>query len=217
MIGNLVLTVVSLPRTHAYALASMEDQQITKVVLLGHSFIKRLDRFMRENAEDANLRLHTDKFEVIIRARGGLRVPLLACALSRELDFEASNGLVFLQIGGNDIKNNCNISSIISAITSVAEYLIHTKDVRRVIIGQLFRRRPTVVGPMYNSHVININKGIEVWRKQSDCPISFWKHRGFWDPDMNYLANDGVHLNKNKYMRKYLQSIKSAVLHASRQ
>jgi hypothetical protein len=69
-----------------YALSSMEDQQITKVVLLGHSFIKPA-----KNEENANLRcLYTDKHQVITRTRGGLRVAQLSSAVSREFNFEAT-------------------------------------------------------------------------------------------------------------------------------
>ncbi|KAK3107421.1 hypothetical protein FSP39_014198 [Pinctada imbricata] len=195
----------------------MEEQhQMTKVVLMGHSFIRRLGEFMNEDETNSNLRLYANQFEVIVRARGGLRVPDLAIAASRELDFDANNGIVFLQIGGNDIKSRCNIHSIVSSITSFAQYLIHVKNVRHVLIGQLLRRRPDKVGHLYNGHVIKINIALDAWCSRSEYPIKFWKHRGFWSPDLNFLSRDGVHLKKEKYMLKYLQSIKSAVLHASR-
>lgn len=92
-----------------------------------HSFISRLDHFMRENVNNANSRLDKDKFKVIV-----LRVSRLACSASGELYFEAVNCIVFVQIGGNDIRNICNNYSIISAINSFAESLIHAKNVRHV-------------------------------------------------------------------------------------
>ncbi|KAK3082424.1 hypothetical protein FSP39_012310 [Pinctada imbricata] len=134
-----------------------------------------------------------------VRARGGLRVPDLAIAASRELDFDANNGIVFLQIGGNDIKSRCNIHSIVSSITSFAQYLIHVKNVRHVLIGQLLRRRPDKVGHLYNGHVIKINIALDAWCSRSEYPIKFWKHRGFWSPDLNFLSRDGVHLKKEKH------------------
>ena len=46
----------------------------------------------------------------------------------------------------------------------------------------------------------------------------FWHHRGFWD-SFNFLVRDGVHIlndgSDRRQMKKYLQSIKSAVLFAA--
>jgi hypothetical protein len=183
-------------------------------VLLGHSFIKGLERFMLEDVEDANLRLYTDKFQVIICARGGLRVPQfsLHCIMQVKLWSAECLVIVFLQIGGNDIRNNCNIYSINYLRSGVPD---PHKGCSSYHYRTTFTAKTDCCRSDVHSHVINTNKGIESWCRQSDCAITFWKHQGFGDTDMNYLAVDGVHLNKNKYMRKYLQSIKSAVLHAS--
>jgi hypothetical protein len=187
----------------------MEDPQNcprpTTVVLLGHSFIRRLNTFMQEDVANSNLRLDREKFDVIVRARGGLKVPQLT---AREFDFQAENGIVYLQIGGNDIRSNCNVGRIITAITSFAQYLVHAKNVRRVIVGQILRRRPDVVCRHFNDYVIDINKGLESWCKQTGLPISFWKHRGFWDPDLAFLCRDGVHLKNTKQKKNSCRALR---------
>jgi hypothetical protein len=58
---------------------------------------------MQEDVANFNLRLDRDQFDVIVRARGGLKVPQLT---AHEFDFEVENGIVYIQIGGNDIRSN---------------------------------------------------------------------------------------------------------------
>ncbi|XP_061195987.1 uncharacterized protein LOC133204262 [Saccostrea echinata] len=192
------------------------------VVLIGHSFIRRLGVLINNEREFNNLRLQKDKFEVIIRARGGLRTHELAN--SRELldfqDIHTEGGICFIQIGGNDLSDPRSTPNIVvRQIMALAQFLLLTKNFSYVVIGQLLRRNPSKVGSQYNYKVIDTNKLLHDQCHSSTSNLIFWHHRGFWDPDMKYLARDGVHLkdssHDHRFMNKYLQSIKSAVLHAS--
>ena len=48
------------------------------VVLVGHSFIRRLGIFMENSPDHVKLKLNEHLFNVILRAKGGLKVPKLA-------------------------------------------------------------------------------------------------------------------------------------------
>ena len=191
------------------------------VVLVGHSFIRRLGIFTENSPDHVNLKLNKHRFNVILRAKGGLKVPELAN--SRNLldfsDLVTEDNICFMQIGGNDISNvHVAPNDVARQIMSLAHFLIETNKFSHVVIGQLLRRHPRKVGREYNSKVIDTNKLLHD-ECQHTNNIIFWHHHGFWDDDMKYLADDGVHLKDSQqdhqFMNKYLQSIKSAVLHAS--
>lgn len=195
----------------------------TNVVLMGHSYIRRLGFFMENTQEYSNLKLKKENYQVFIRAFGSLRTSDLA--YSREfLDVEGvetEDGVCFLQTGGNDLTSTCVTANEVAwKIMTLANLLFMTKKFRRVVIGQLLRRDPKKVGSMYNNKVIETNKLLHNLCKSTDNNVIFWHHRGFWDPEMKYLASDGLHIHyskqNNRYMTKYLQSVKFAVLHAHR-
>ena len=100
---------------------------------------------------------------------------------------------------------------------SLVHFFIETNKFSHFVTGQLLRRKSRKVDRReYNSKVIDTNKLLHDEYQHTDN-IIFWHHHGFWDDDMTYLADDGVHLKDSQqdhqFMNKYLQSIKSAVLH----
>ncbi|KAJ8301835.1 hypothetical protein KUTeg_020822 [Tegillarca granosa] len=168
---------------------------------------------------DANLRLSRSIYTVTTRSRGGLKVRTLANDASMT-QFSTQQDIVFLQIGGNDLCNpGLRVESLCHQITSFAHYLRHGVGIRRVIIGQLLRRQPWATDSDYNARVVSLNNLLSAWTKENqDLSIYFWHHRGFWDATLSYLdPRDGVHLlyspTNQTIMRKYLRSIRSAVLH----
>ncbi|KAK3100085.1 hypothetical protein FSP39_014558 [Pinctada imbricata] len=192
---------------------------VQNVAILGHSYIRRLGEFIQDNPDCTNMRLDRERFNICIRGVGGLRVQQLAN--SREiLTFDTKQDICFIQIGGNDLSNSKTpVHTIVEWIMSFAQFLIQGKEVKSVLIGQLLRRHPWKVGRSYNERVIQTNKLLHRACTQRDDNIQFWHHRGFWDPELSFLGRDGVHIryskHDQKYMRKYMQSIRSAVLHAS--
>ena len=190
-----------------------------KVVILGHSFIRRLRDFVFTTPDYGNLRLFSSQFSVKFRARGGLTIGQLASS-SNLVNFVGGD-ICFLQIGSNDL---CNVSlpvkDIANAITSFALFLIVSGKVNIVIIGQVFFRSPHVTDPRYNDRVIELNMLLESICVNSDLRLKFWHHHGFWnDQNMSHLSPDGVHLQNPtenpRPMQKYAQSIKSAILHCA--
>ncbi|XP_033730355.1 uncharacterized protein LOC117320478 [Pecten maximus] len=183
------------------------------VVILGHSFIRRLRELTEQESAFHNLRLSKEQFKITFRAKGGLTLEKLKS--KNELLAFHSPDIVFLQIGGNDL-GNISPFVLVQRILELVNALLLVNKAKSVIIGQLFWRDPRVSGKTYNDKVIGANQLLAQGTKTSRR-ITFWQHRGgFWKRDLSFLKKDGVHLNPTA-QRKYLQSVKAAILTASKQ
>lgn len=75
---------------------------------------------------------------------------------------------------------------------------------------ELLRRQPWATRPGYNGDVATLNENMASLEN-----IHFWPHRCFWS-DLSYLRCDGVHIDGSlRHMKKYLNSIRSAVFYHS--
>ena len=135
------------------------------------------------------------------------------------ISFPSSKDICFLQIGSNVLCDRTKwIGEIGTTIFSFANFLFSCGKTKKIIIGQILRRSSRVTDPLYNERVILLNIRLQSLCNDADN-IHFWHHRGFWD-SFSFLAADGVHLQHPSVdarpMTKYLQSLKSAILHFSR-
>lgn len=213
---TLLLDPTSRPFTKMAGTPRANGRDPLRVTLVGHSFIRRLRDFMNNSLEDNNLRLNREQYYVTCVARGGLTISRL-CALREFTYFVARPNIVFIQIGGNDLCcSSPNIPKLAQEILSYAQYLLHGCNVQHVVIGQILRRNSQRVSATFNSEVVSLNLQLASACALHDN-ISFWKHRGF-RASLDFLSSDGVHIREDmngKYSRKYLQSIKSAILHVT--
>ena len=112
------------------------------VALVGHSFIRRLSVFMKNSSDHVNLKLNKHLFNVILRAKGGRKVPELANSRNL-LDFSGlltEDNICPMQIGGNDISNfHVAPNDVTRQIMSLDHFLIETNKFSQVVIGQLLR------------------------------------------------------------------------------
>ncbi|XP_061173635.1 uncharacterized protein LOC133182807 [Saccostrea echinata] len=188
-----------------------------QICLLGHSFIRRLSEFMDSNPDFKDLNLDAENYEITVCAKGGLRTGGLQCMLK---GITGHPDIHFIQIGGNDIGYLSNEKIVIN-ILSFSEYLTQGLDSKRVIIGQLLRRDPSVSVAGYNDSVVEINS-LLTQKTQAHERIFFWRHRGFWQ-NLSHLARDGVHLDNPPLkhlkhgdppspMHKYWRSVRNAVI-----
>ncbi|XP_062592629.1 uncharacterized protein LOC134254083 [Saccostrea cucullata] len=185
----------------------------TEVFVIGHSYIRRLRDYSCTSAEMYNLKLDPDYFKVNFLARGGLTFTRLS-RCPEFMNFTKPPQVCFVQMGENDL---CQTKprKVCTDIISYAQYLRDGVGVRTVIIGQLLRRQPWASSPSYNADVIDANNLLRTEIKKLEG-IHFWSHRGFW-ADLSYLGKDGVHIDANStHMKKYLHSIRIAVLQHSR-
>lgn len=191
-----------------------DSQKIIRVQLIGHSYIRRLREYILVNDEYQNLQLDRTKFSVDFISQGGLTFQRLA-QRQEFLNFgDPPPSVCFVQMGGNDLCRG-KPGKVITDILSYARYLHDGVGVKQVIVGQLLRRQPWASRPDYNDDVVAVNKALKEEIAALDN-IHFWSHRGFWT-DLSYLGRDGVHIERgSRHMRKYLHSIRIAVLQHSR-
>ena len=93
---------------------------------------------MENSPDHVKLKLNEHLFNVILRAKGGLKVPKLAN--SRNLldcsEFLTEDNICFMQIGGNDISNvHVAPNDVARQIMSLAHFLIETNKFSHVVIG----------------------------------------------------------------------------------
>ena len=188
-----------------------------EVVVFGHSFIRRLERY--SNGPNGWLNLGFDQSDLNLRflgMSGGTlrrgRKCILSAPFLRKLDSYHPR-VVFIQAGGNDLSSkDCCPYELARDLVSAAEYLITGHGVRHVIIGQLLRRFSARCPPDYNVKVVEVNDHAKrmVARSSACNNISFWHHRGFWRDTGVLLDADGTHPNSTG-MRKYARSVRAAI------
>lgn len=186
---------------------------VASVVLLGHSFIRRLRDFTSQNADVWNLKLNPEVLQLSFRCQGGLTLPRLIHERADLYNFQGHPpSIVYLQIGGNDLSAR-DPEEVVRDLLSFASYLHEGVGTPLIIVGQLLLRSPNVVGQRYNDKVITCNKLLNEQLVLNNIPgIIFWKHRGFWN-SLHHISHDGVHLNQEG-LWKYYRSVRSAILHA---
>lgn len=88
------------------------------ICLMRHSFISCLGRYLTFHPDLMNLRLYREQYDVIFRARSGLRIASLANSKDL-LTFEVTSDICFLQIGENDVLS-VNVDTIVQDIVALA-------------------------------------------------------------------------------------------------
>lgn len=192
----------------------MADSQKLHVRIIGHSYIRRLGEFININEQYKHLLLEESKYYVDFESQGGMTFERLAnCPEFTNFPTPPPN-VCFIQMGGNDLCKRPP-GKVVTDILSYAKFLHDGVGIRHVIVGQLLQRQPWATRPGYNDDVVTVNTTLKKETASLES-IHFWSHRGFWS-DLSYLGRDGVHIDGNsRHMKKYLHSIRIAVLHHSR-
>lgn len=129
----------------------MASDSVTRVCLLGHSYIRRLTEFIDSNVTYKNLNLDTS-FVVDIRARGGLtfrRIP----NCPEFLNFTSPPpSICFLQLGSNDLCMDTP-EKVVKDILAYASYFKDIVGMQQIIVGQLLRRQPWASTATFNEDV----------------------------------------------------------------
>ena len=129
------------------------------VVLLGHSFVRRLRDFMNSSDQHCNLRLNETLFNTTCHAQGGLTIPRLIHERKDWYNFtHVCPNIVHLQIGGNDLSDkNTTTLSVANKIFSFAHFLHYGLHINIAVIGELLWRDPMRVHSEYNKKVTDTN------------------------------------------------------------
>ena len=171
---------------------------VPNVLILGHSFVKRLQRDMISNFDarvDANFKLHGSAI-VHLHGIGGRTVTKL-----RSFDLHAvtsvSPDVVILEIGTNDL--SLEPPEVVgSAIQELVQFLLDHFPVRVVgvchVIPHGISEMSHIPASLFAQRAHILNRYVSVVLE--DIPNVFcWCHKTFSHPAKNFFLADGVHLN----------------------
>ncbi|XP_078363441.1 uncharacterized protein LOC144647517 [Oculina patagonica] len=187
------------------------DQQ-TKVLILGHSFVRRFKLFVSEGIDERTYPdLDLSAVDLHFLGIGGRTVPK-----TRSFDLEDVRALqpeiVILEIGSNDL---CEVGlrpeTVGSNIESFVCTLHEVCKVAYVMVCQVIHRAsPPSHSPQYNADVDILNQYLQVVLEP--LPFAeFWSHKGLKAPNIPIFRRDGVHLNDQANYALY-RSYRGAIL-----
>jgi lysophospholipase L1-like esterase len=183
-----------------------------RVLILGHSFVRRLREFITQHDPEYDLTLGLEHITVRWHGVGGRTIAKLnAFDLTVVEDFKPD--IVFLQIGSNDLtQRNMSHISVGSRLEEFVRQLHDEQGVKIIIVGQTIQRAYPV---SFNAKVSLLARYMKTVLEPLSYTI-YWSHRGFWRPRGPFLSFDGVHLNREG-QHKFYRSVRGAVLRAVRQ
>ncbi|XP_060069552.1 uncharacterized protein LOC132549623 [Ylistrum balloti] len=167
---------------------------MSSVVVLGRSFIRRLDLSL--TGSWTNLGFDPQQLHVLCLGKSGGKIPN-----------------IYARVFTDAIRVK---DTIVTDLFSIGEWLVHGFDIQRVGFLQLFYHQKTRVSPVsvYNASADWVNSTLK-----QRCAVSnvcfYWRHKGLKDGVSENLCRDGVHLS-DKGMRKYIYSVRGAALHGVR-
>ena len=211
-----------------HSLSLLSKMASPRVRIVGHSFVTRLQQFIRRNPGlSANMNLRPDQCSITFSGNPGGTIPRL-----RRDQLPAIRGsspdIVVLQIGSNDL---CDMSispqTVLDSILDLVASIHNSANVHRVVVMQLLhrheprsriRRRHSISDfNVYNSRVDFVNTGLMHFLRAHPF-ASFGKQTGLWNPTQleAALSDDGTHLNNFVGHRKYFNNVRAAIIAALR-
>ena len=176
------------------------------VAIIGHSFIRRLNEWIRRNMWPTTV----GKNHVFLYGRSGAKVVHVAYGLS-DIMRRRRHDCVVLQIGSNDL---CDAEktpdSVASSIFQIINTLKKKHSIKHIIIFEVLRRNKSnrymeIELGLYNERVQTLNNRLQQW-SSTQPNVHFQIHRR----KAKRLADDGIHINE-RWMEHYCRSIMSAV------
>ena len=189
----------------------------TNVLIIGHSFIRRLQNDVHER-HDLHSNLNLDQCVVQYYGVGGATVAsLLHDFRLREKLEEFRPDVVILQIGGNDVcETNVGPETIACRIVDFSEKIGQFRSVKAVVTCELFPRLSprNISAELYEFRRNIMNNMISVMLEHtSDCFFLFWKHLRLTHSPLPIFLRDGTHLSFIG-QKKFYRSIRLSILHA---
>lgn len=185
-----------------------------KVVLWGHSFVRRFKDFLTERVIH-NAGLDTDKFDINFVGLGGLSLSQRRRLHSKDDELREAD-IVIIDIGSNDLCNEMySPEQFALDLMSYSSFLITGLNVKKVVLMQVLYRE-CVPYQTYNDHVISANVALQTLVGTRSLSIFFWKHSGMWCCENSIFGPDGIHLSKDIGYPKYLRSIRDCVIRVAR-
>ena len=175
----------------------MSTQQQLRILVLGHSFVWRLEEFIL----NCPLPCISYSFnctipnEVNFYGTGGRTVEKL-----RQYDLtvveQFGPNIIILEIGSNDLCNpRLDPNSLATNMFQLVQMLHFTYQVSHIIISQaLPRRTPPRMTPSYNTRVTQFTRVLQHLVRVTSF-ATLWFHPQFLQTRETVFLRDGVHLN----------------------
>ena len=183
----------------------------SEVVVLGHSFIEKLEMYAHSEWENLNV----DPSKVIVHFKGvsgGNFIQFCSKEFTECLKLPSVK-YVICQIGGNDLDSTFRSEATVStSILFFAELLHYGFDIEQVTMNQLLFRGKTRHIPIceFNRRVVEVNTTLNQAARHLPWLI-YWKHKGLKNGNVDPYRNVKVHLN-GFGIGKYVLSVRGAVL-----
>ena len=181
-----------------------------RVLILGHSFIRRLQKFIEHHIGHLDLSLQiTAPADITWHGIGGRTV---AKTIKFDLHVVRSTrpDIVIVQLGTNDLPFQSPLQ-VGSELEDFVRLLHDSYGVKFVCVRQTIRQRSFTA---FNKNVDLLTRYLRVVLEPIPYAI-YWGHRGFWKARHNFYAADGVHLNSMGLYKLY-RSFRGAVLKSMR-
>ena len=186
------------------------------VLVLGHSYISRLNHFISRDPTRDNLALEKSSVLSFMFDVGNDNQPGNVFSASSQLDlvWELSPDAVVLDLGSNDLCNSGSTpEATTTAIVDLALRISRVPGVRHVLACEIIPRLFVPKWkPNYNAHVHETNRLLAKCL-ESLPNVHFWRHRSFSTIPRKFFSQDGKHLNETGMLR-YYRTIRGAVMKA---
>ena len=181
----------------------MSEANPVKILIVGHSYVRRLKEHVDKDITNANMGLKPTECQVVFFGKGGATIYRDRDLLTRYVR-TVKPDIVFIHIGENDLR----YKAASQLGNTLEEFFLEISGLARLtIVSQLLcfpvniDRKPEFVG--LNSKLAEEFKDLE--------RVVLWKHcAGFWKADSTMFDRYGVHLN-DKGMRRYWHSVRYAL------
>ncbi len=204
----------------------IEPLQLT-CLLIGHSFISRLKKWLRTPSNPFHLGLGISN----IFNYAWLEFPGGSIAANSDTIFNSSllpvANIIVLDLAGNDLDEaELSEAGLINRLTQFISTLQQKAPAAVIICLQLLKRfdcRHKSVCT-YNEEVVNINRECKIlFTTTRSTSVWWWSHKGLWGCADVY-DDDGVHLSckpvsdatQDSGMLRYARSIRGAILCAKK-
>ena len=193
-----------------------------KVLILGHSFVRRLEQFVINSVDsrvNENLNLDCDEVCVYYRGHSGAslqRIRALGISYVRELRPD----ITIIHALSNELcKRDRTVDAVFRELVDFVNSLRYGESVKPVVILQTLHRLAPVRRIRYgvnvhwfNSRVDALNGRIANYLRNVDG-AAFFRLSGFWAPSARATkyCDDGVHLNEQGNI-SYYNNIRAVVV-----
>ena len=181
---------------------------LPRVLVLGHSFIRRLRTFVLGSSQKFSVDFHLSNLAVIKwHGIGGRTVPK---TVQNDLHLIKSfkPDIVILHLGSNDLTSETALC-VGSSIDDFVRLLHDLYHVQVIYVCQTIMRQGQSA---FNHKAKLLTKYLRVVLEPVPYAY-FWGHRGFWRPSKNVYVRDGVHLTV-RGQEKFYRSLRGAILGA---